>query len=319
LSKNDIQTIFVIKIVTTSSVNPKHEFSQPAGYFKEFPMAPSQPQRTWFITGTSTGFGYHLTELLLARGDRVAATARNLQALGALKEKYGNQLWTEKLDVTDTAAVRQVVERAFKELGRIDVICSNAGYGLFGAVEEVSDGEIKHQFDTNIVGSIQLIRATLPHLRAQGGGRILQLSSMGGQIAFPTLGLYHATKWAMEGLCESLIAEVAAFNIQVTIVEPGGARTDFGGRSAVMGPGLPAYADTVVGQMRKGRANPDISRIKGDPVKMAQAMIDSVDLEKAPKRLTLGSDAYTMVRAALVQRLADLDAQKDLAFSTDIG
>lgn len=276
-------------------------------------------QRTWFITGTSTGFGYHLTELLLARGDRVAATARNLQPLANLQEKYGSSLWTATLDVTDVDAIREVVNSAFAALGRIDVVCSNAGYGLFGAVEEVSDAQIRHQFDTNIIGSIQLIRAALPHLRAQGGGRILQLSSMGGQVAFPGLGLYHATKWAMEGLCESLAAEVAPFNIQVTIVEPGGARTDFGGRSAVTGPALPVYADTAAGHMRKAIENPDPHRSKGDPVKMAKAMIECADRENMPKRLTLGSDAYTMVRAALTQRLADLDAQKDLAFSTDVG
>lgn len=275
-------------------------------------------QRTWFITGTSTGFGYHMTELLLARGDRVAATARKLDSLAALKEKYGDLLWTAALDVTDVSAIRRVVKEAFDKLGRIDVIVSNAGYGLFGGAEEPTDAQIKHQFDTNVFGSMQLIRATLPHLRAQGGGRILQLSSMGGQVAFPGLGFYHATKWAMEGFCESLTAEVAAFNIGVTLIEPGGARTDFGSRSAVKGEANPAYANTPLAMMHKAMDNPDPNRAKGDPVKMAQAMIDCADLEKAPKRLALGSDAYTVVRSVLAQRLADLDAQKDVAFSTDI-
>jgi NAD(P)-dependent dehydrogenase (short-subunit alcohol dehydrogenase family) len=274
-------------------------------------------QRTWFITGTSTGFGYHLTELLLARGDRVAATARKLEALANLKARYGDLLWTASLDVTDTAAIRAVVRQAFDHFGRIDAVVSNAGYGLFGAAEEPTDEQIKHQFDTNVFGAMQLIRAVLPYLRAQGGGRILQLSSMGGQVAFPGLGYYHATKWAMEGFCESLSGEVAPFNIGVTLVEPGGARTDFGGRSAVMGPANPAYANTPAGMLRARIESNAPAAAKGDPVKMALAMIDCVNLEKAPKRLTLGSDAFAMVSAGLSQRLADLNAQKDLALSTD--
>lgn len=150
--------------------------------------------RTWFITGTSSGFGLHMTEMLLARGDRVAATVRRLDALQALKAEYGESLWIAELDVTDVAAIRRVVQQAFDELGRIDVIVSNAGYGLFGAVEEPTDEQIEHQLNTNILGSIQLIRAALPYLRAQGGGRILQVSSMGGQIAFPGLSYYHTAK-----------------------------------------------------------------------------------------------------------------------------
>jgi NAD(P)-dependent dehydrogenase (short-subunit alcohol dehydrogenase family) len=189
--------------------------------------------RTWFITGTSTGFGRIMTERLLERGDRVAATLRQPQVLDGLKARYGEQLWVETLDVTNTAAIRRVVEKAFIDLGRIDVIVSNAGYGLFGAAEEFSDEEIVHENNTNVMGSIQLIRAVLPHLRAQGGGRILQLSSMGGQVSMPGFSLYHTTKWAMEGFCGGLALEVAPFNIQITLVEPGAARTDFGSRSMV--------------------------------------------------------------------------------------
>jgi NAD(P)-dependent dehydrogenase (short-subunit alcohol dehydrogenase family) len=276
-------------------------------------------QRTWFITGTSSGFGRQLTELLLARGDRVAATARKLSSLDDLQARYGERLWAAVLDVTDTAAVRRVVDHAFESLGRIDAVVSNAGYGLMGAAEEVSDAQIQRQFDTNVMGSIQLIRACLPHLRAQGGGRILQLSSMGGQVAFPGLSLYHASKWAMEGFCESLMAEVAPFNIQVTLVEPGGARTEFAAASMAAGEPMAVYENTPVGHLRRNlEASDRKTRTKGDPLKMAQAMIDSVDQEKAPKRLTLGSDAYTMVSAALKARLADLEAQKDIALSTDI-
>jgi NAD(P)-dependent dehydrogenase (short-subunit alcohol dehydrogenase family) len=272
--------------------------------------------RIWFITGTSSGFGRSLTEKLLARGDRVAATLRKVNALDDLKAKYGDRLWIAALDVTDSAAVRSVVDRAFVELGRIDVIVNNAGYGLAGAAEELGDDQIRHQIDTNVIGSIQVVRAALPHLRAQGGGRILQLSSMGGQVAFPGLSLYHTTKWAVEGFVEAVAQEVAPFNIEFTLVEPGAAATNFGS-GRVSAPAMAAYDQTPAGDIRRAfeaRAFPS----PGDPAKMAQAMIDSIDQTPAPKRLTLGSDAYTMVRAALVERLAALDAQKETAYGTDV-
>jgi short chain dehydrogenase len=158
-------------------------------------MKTNTPPKTWFITGTSSGFGRTLTEKLLARGDRVAATLRKVNALDDLKVQYGDDLWVASLDVTNAEAVRQIVDRAFVIMGRIDVVVNNAAYGLFGAAEEVSDDQIRHQIDTNLIGSIQVIRAALPHLRAQGGGRILQVSSEGGQIAYPNFSLYHTTKW----------------------------------------------------------------------------------------------------------------------------
>ncbi|QGQ95087.1 SDR family oxidoreductase [Paenibacillus psychroresistens] len=274
--------------------------------------------KTWFITGTSSGFGRSLTELLLERGDRVAATARKTNTLDDLKAVYGDQLWVAVLDVTDTQSIREVVDQAFKELSHIDVVVNNAGYGLFGASEEVSDEQITHQINTNIIGSIQVTRATLPYLRAQGGGRILQLSSMGGQIAFPALSIYHATKWAIEGFIESVVQEVASFNIQVTLVEPGGARTNFAGGSMIAGEAMAVYENTPVGYMRNTMKVIDNEAIKGDPVKMAHAMIAAADAEKAPLRLTLGSDAYEFVHKSLTSRLAVLEAQKDLAYSTDV-
>lgn len=271
--------------------------------------------RTWFITGTSSGFGRSLTEKLLARSDRVAATLRGVGALDDLQAQYGERLWTAALDVTDTAAVRRVIDRAFAELGRIDVIVNNAGYGLLGAGEEVSDDQIRHQIDTNLIGSIQVIRAALPHLRAQGGGRILQVSSAGGQIAFPALSLYHASKWGIEGFVEAVAQEVAPFNIAFTIVEPGATQTQFGS-SLVSAPATPAYDATPVGDIRRaftGNAFP----IVGDASKMAEAMIEAAGRHPAPRRLALGSDTYTIVRAALAERLTALDAQKGIALSVD--
>ncbi len=271
--------------------------------------------KTWFITGTSAGFGRLLTEKLLLRGDRVAATLRKPETLDDLKAHHGDRLWVAALDVTDTAAVRRVVDRAFGELGRIDVVVNNAGYALFGAGEEADDDQIRQQIDTNLIGSIQVIRAALPHLRTQGGGRILQVSSEGGQIAYPNFSYYHTTKWAIEGFVEAVAQEVAPFHIEFTLVEPGPAKTNFGGGLVHAAP-LAVYEDTPAGDMRRALTNGSFA-VKGDPDKMVQAMLDSVDHTPAPRRLTLGRDAYAKIRAVLVDRLAALDAQKDIAFSTE--
>jgi len=272
--------------------------------------------RTWFITGVSSGFGRALAEQLLERGDRVAGTARRLDAVRDLVAAYPESFWLRALDVTDTPMIRRVVNEAFARFDRVDVIVNNAGYGLFGAAEEVTDEQIRHQLDTNVLGPIQIVRAVLPHLRAQGGGRILQLSSQGGQWAMPGLSLYHTSKWAIEGFFEATSLDIAPFNIQVTLVEPGSARTEFAGSSAAIGPALPAYADTPAGAVRRliehgYRGQP------GDPAKMAAAMIASVDQEPAPKRLVLGSDAFENIKQALTERLAVLDAQEGLARTTD--
>jgi NAD(P)-dependent dehydrogenase (short-subunit alcohol dehydrogenase family) len=273
--------------------------------------------RTWFITGTSSGFGRRLSEQLLERGERVAATARRPEDLDDLAARYGDQLWRARLDVTDTTALREVVDRAFTELGRVDVIVSNAGYGLFGAPEELSDEQIDRQLATNLTASIQLARAATPHLRRQGGGRYIQIASVGGQIAFPAMSLYHATKWGIEGFWESSAPELAPFGIGVTIVEPGVSRTNFGG-GAELGAPLPEYADGPSGQLRRmlsGELPP--LPAPGDPAKIAAAIIASADLPEAPLRLTLGSDAYEAATAALRNRLEALEAARDLAHSTD--
>ncbi|MGX7003144.1 SDR family oxidoreductase [Caballeronia sp. KNU42] len=272
--------------------------------------------QTWFITGSSSGFGRVLAEKLLARGDRVAATLRKVHALDDLKEQFGERLWVASLDVTDTAAIRQVTSRAFAELGRIDVVVSNAGYGLVGAAEELSDEQIRLQVDTNLIGSIQVIRAVLPFLRSQGGGRILQVSSEGGQITYPDFSLYHATKWGIEGFVEAVATEVASFGIEFTIVEPGPAKTSFGGGIVKSTP-MAIYDNTPAGDVRRAIESGSFV-LKGDPVKMVQAMIDSVERTPAPLRLTLGSDAFDRVRAGLSKRLAELDAQEDIARSTEL-
>ena len=272
--------------------------------------------RTWLITGVSSGFGRELTRQLLERGDRVVGTVRGLDKVADLSKQYPGTFRPEKLDVTDAAAVRALADRAFAELGRIDVIVSNAGYGLFGAAEELSDDQVAHIIATNLTGSIQLIRASLPHLRRQGGGRIIQLSSYGGQVAFPGNSLYHATKWGIEGFCEAVAQEVGGFGIGVTIVEPGGARTEFRYGSAQVAELMPEYDGNPAHAFQK-MLDPANGLAPGDPARMAAAMIDSVDTEPAPLRMILGSQALDNTVKVLQERIAGFEAQRELAASTD--
>lgn len=272
--------------------------------------------KTWLVTGSSSGIGLAVVEQLLERGDRVAATLRKPQALSHLKTRYGEQLWTALLDVNDALAIRAVVHQAFTELGRIDVVVSSAGYALFGAAEEASDEQIDQQLQTNLLGSIQLIRACLPFLRKQGGGRILQVSSEGGQLAYPNFSLYHASKWAIEGFVESVALEVAPFGIEFTLVEPGPTRTNFGA-ALVRPPAMAEYEQTPAGEVRKAIAEGTFP-LTGDPQKMARIMLKIVDVDPAPRRLLLGSGAYERVRNALVQRLAELEQYQALAMSTEV-
>jgi len=274
------------------------------------------PRRTWLITGVNSGFGRHLAEQLLGRGDSVVGTVRDLGKVTDLRERYRDTFCAEVLDVTETAAIHKVVEGAFSQFGRVDVIISNAGYGLFGAAEELSDEQVEHIVATNLIGSIQFIRAALPHLRAQGGGRIIQISSYGGQVAFPGNSMYHATKWGIEGFAESVAQEVAPFGIGVTIVEPGGARTEFRYGSARMAKLMPIYDDTPAhGFLRM--LDPKEGLAPGDPARMAARIIDSADVEPAPLRIVLGSQALKSTLAILRKRIADFEAQAELAASTD--
>ena len=272
--------------------------------------------RTWLITGVSSGFGRELTEQLLARGERVVGTVRRPETVADLAERYADTFRAELLDVTEASQVRDVVERSFTGLGRVDVVVSNAGYGLFGAAEELSDEQVEHIVATNLLGSINLIRAALPHLRAQGGGRVVQMSTYGGQVAFPGNSLYHATKWGIEGFAESVAQEVAPFGIGVTIVEPGGARTEFRYGSAQVAELLPAYDDNPAHSFL-AMLDPKNGLAPGDPARMAAAIIASVDQEPAPLRLMLGSQALDSTLATLRARVAAFEAQRKLAASTD--
>jgi NAD(P)-dependent dehydrogenase (short-subunit alcohol dehydrogenase family) len=273
--------------------------------------------RTWLITGVSSGFGYEMTKQLLERGDKVIGTVRSKSKISNLIEQYPGTFTCEILDVTNVPAIHQLVDRSFAQFGRIDVVVSNAGYGLFGAAEELSDAEIDHIIATNLTGSIQLIKSSLPHLRAQGSGRIIQLSSYGGQVAFPGNSIYHATKFGIEGFCESVAQEVAPFHIGVTLVEPGGARTEFRYSSAKVAnltpeyDGNPAHNFLNMLDASKGMA-------PGDPARMAARIIESVDKEPAPMRMVLGSQALASTISTLKARIADYETQTELAASTDV-
>jgi NAD(P)-dependent dehydrogenase (short-subunit alcohol dehydrogenase family) len=270
--------------------------------------------KVWFITGTSTGLGRALAEAVIARGDKLVATVRKKGTNSDLVSQAPDRVKIVTLDVTNSAQIQSTIQDAKEAFGRIDVLVNNAGYGLSGAAEEVTEQQIRDQIETNLLGSILTAKAVLPIMREQHGGHIIQISSAGGQLANPGLSIYHASKWGIEGFCEALAGEVATFGIKVTIVEPGGIRTDWAGRSMVHGESIDAYANTPVGHLRQFRTSFTPS---GDPLKMANAIITLTNLETAPVRLALGSDTYTLLKAKLPQRLKQLEAHKDLTFSTD--
>ncbi|MGR7024742.1 SDR family oxidoreductase [Geodermatophilus sp. URMC 62] len=257
--------------------------------------------KTWFITGASRGFGREWTIAALERGDTVAATARDPQTLDDLVARFGDAVLPIRLDVTDRDAVFAAVARAHEHFGGLDVVVNNAGYGQFGMVEEVSEAEARAQFDTNVFGALFVTQAALPYLRAQGSGHVLQVSSIGGISAFPNIGVYNASKWALEALSQSLAAEVAGFGVKVTIIEPGAYSTDWGGASAKHAAPDPAY-DTFreqAAEQRRARAgNP------GDPVATREAVLRIVDAEDPPLRVFFGDGPLAIATRDYESRLA---------------
>lgn len=253
--------------------------------------------KVWLITGTSSGFGRVWTEAALKRGDKVAATARNPEVLRDLTSAYPNELLVLPLDVTDRDAVFDAVSQAQKRFGRLDVVVSNAGYGYMGSLEELEPEQTKASFDTNVLGTLWVIQAALPILRAQKSGHILTVSSIGGVIAFPTGGTYTATKFAVEAMSEALAAEVAAFGIKVTIIEPGHFTTGF--RAAVQSPpAIDAY--NPVRQAVRASFKPEDF---GNPAATAAALFKAVDAKEPPLRLVLGSTTIAKFKAVYQARL----------------
>ena len=270
--------------------------------------------RTWMITGVSSGFGYEMTRQLLEKGDTVIGTVRNTKKVESLISEYPETFDCQILDVTEMEKVHAFVREMFGKHGRIDVVVNNAGYGLFGAAEELDEESIYKILDTNLTAPIMIIHDALPYLRKQGGGRIIQLSSYGGQVAFPANSMYHATKFGVEGFCESVAQEVAKFNIGVTIVEPGGARTEFRYGSAHVANLMPEY-EHVHGFLNMLDKSKGLA--PGDPAKMAARIIESADKDPAPLRMVLGSQALAATIRRLEERIADYKTQTELAASTD--
>jgi NAD(P)-dependent dehydrogenase (short-subunit alcohol dehydrogenase family) len=253
------------------------------------------PKR-WLITGASSGFGLELARAALARGDTVVGTLRQHEQADSFEKLAPGRSHAVVLDVTRAADIGPAVQEAVQKAGGIDVLVNNAGYGLFGAVEEVSDAEGRHVMETNFFGALAVTRALLPHLREQRRGHIFNVSSAAGVIGFPGCGLYSASKFALEGASEALAGELAPFGVRVTIVEPGGFRTKFAGGSMRQAEQvLQAYADTPAGKARASIGRYD-GRQPGDPAKAAQAIITALEAPQAPLRLVLGADAVQMVR-----------------------
>ncbi|MCW0213178.1 MAG: SDR family oxidoreductase [Pseudonocardia sp.] len=257
--------------------------------------------KTWFITGASRGFGREWTIAALERGDSVAATARDTTTLDDLVERFGERLLPLQLDVTDRAADFAAVTQAHERFGRLDVVVNNAGYGHFGLVEEITEAEARAQLETNLFGALWVTQAALPYLREQGSGHILQVSSIGGISAFPLVGIYHASKWALEGISQSLAQEVADFGITVTLIEPGGFATDWSGSSATRSEPLPAYAEyheKAQAERSKRVAGP------GDPTASAAAVLKIVDAERPPLRVFFGTAPLAIATKDYESRLA---------------
>lgn len=274
----------------------------------------SEP-RVWLITGCSTGFGRALAEAVLKKGDRLIATARKPEQLQDLVERYQQQVCTIALDVTDLDSIRSAVSQAKDTFGRIDVLVNNAGYGTMGAIEEVSDEAIRRQYDTNVFGTLNTIRAVLPIMRQQRSGHILNLSSVGGMVSFAAAGIYCSTKFAVEGLSEALSKEVAPLGIKVTIVEPGAFRTDFNGRSlSVPEQQIDDYAETTDKFLEWAKQMD--GQQPGDPEKAVQAMIQAVESDEPPLRLALGEDAVNAIEQKLQSVKAELDEWRSTSLAT---
>jgi NAD(P)-dependent dehydrogenase (short-subunit alcohol dehydrogenase family) len=256
--------------------------------------------KTWFITGASKGFGREWAEAALERGDKVAATARKLDTLEGLVDAYGDAFLPIQLDVTDRDADFEAVKRAANHFGQLDVVINNAGYGHFGMVEELSEGEIRGQMETNLFGALWVTQAALPIMREQGSGHIIQVSSIGGISAFPTVGAYHASKWALEGFSQSLSREVAGFGIHVTLVEPGPYSTDWSGPSAAQSEQNPAYDE-----VREAAASRPSASSPGDPTATRSAILKVVDAEEPPLRIFFGEKPIEIATKDYESRLAE--------------
>ena len=269
----------------------------------------NKTEKVWFITGSSRGFGRIWTEAALQRGDKVAATARKPESIADLKEKYGENVLTLKLDVTQPDQVKSAVETAYNHFGRLDVVFNNAGYSLVGTIEESSADDIRKLYETNVMGPVSVIQAALPLLRKQGKGHILGTSSGLGHLAYPVIGYYCSSKWTFEAIHESLATEVKQFGIDVTIIEPGAYATEFGSQDSIkFAKSMDAYndlKDQFVGHLKNMK--------QGDPNATPEAIFKVVDAEKPPLRLFLGSHNLPEIREVYAQRLKTWEEWEDVS------
>jgi NAD(P)-dependent dehydrogenase (short-subunit alcohol dehydrogenase family) len=278
------------------------------------PMTDQKP--VWLVTGASSGLGRALAEAALEAGYAVVATARRPDSLSDLAERYPGQVTAEKLDVTDHANVVEVISDVETRFGGIDVLVNAAGYGYLAAIEEGVDDQIRAQFETNVFGLLDVTRAALPGMRARRSGTIVNFSSLGGLVAFGATGYYHATKFAVEALSESLSHEVAPLGIKVLIVEPGAFRTDWAGRSMIESPTtIKDYAETA-GKRRTATKATSGSQ-PGDPAKAAAAIIQAVGAKEPPLRLLLGASALKVAYGRLDSLRENFDAWRDVTTSVD--
>jgi NAD(P)-dependent dehydrogenase (short-subunit alcohol dehydrogenase family) len=288
-------------MTSTTSTGPTHR-------------QPPTPPLRWFLTGASGGLGRELVRAALAAGDSVIATARRPEALLDLTDTHPDRLVVEPLDLADPADITATLTRVLSTHGRVDVVVNNAGYSVVGATEEMTQSQLDHQLAILLHAPIQITRAFLTPMREQGGGRIIQISSVGGQITTAGSSAYHAGKWGLEGFTEALAQEVAEFGIYPTIVEPGGMRTNFAANIQTTTP-IDAYQQGAVGTFRRWitTAGPEV--YANDPAKLARAILDTTRQTHPPLRLTLGGDAYDMIHNTLHARINALRAQRDLAHS----
>ncbi|CAN7355365.1 SDR family NAD(P)-dependent oxidoreductase [Agrobacterium tumefaciens] len=266
-------------------------------------------EKIWFITGASRGFGRVWTEAALARGDKVAATARDPSSLADLSERYGDAILLLQLDVTDGAAVRRTLDDAHRRFSRLDVILNNAGYALVGAIEEIGEDDLQAEFDTNVFGMLRVVQAALPYLREQGRGHIVSVSSVAGLVANPIAGAYNMSKWAVEAMHEALASEVKSFGIRVTLVEPGAYATDFASATSLkISEGIDTYAE-----LRQHAFAAGAKMSFGDPRATSEALFAIVDSPEPPLRFFLGTEGMPVVGAAYAARLAEWAAWKEVS------
>jgi NAD(P)-dependent dehydrogenase (short-subunit alcohol dehydrogenase family) len=270
--------------------------------------------KIWFITGSSRGLGRSLTETVLANGDKVVATARNIESLKELVTKYKDAIYPLQLDVTDEHQVLNAVAETVKHFGRIDVLVNNAGFGITGAVEALSAEQVRSQLETNLYGPIEITRAVLPYMRMQRSGHILQVSSMGGRAGSGGVSVYQAAKFGLSGFSEGLAIEVADLGIKVTCVEPGGFRTDWAGDSMTYAQEIEGYkmVNKRIQLFKSGGFKPI-----GDPDKAAKVMVDIVNNPEPPLHLLLGSEAVVIIKNSEAAKLRELEKWEEISLSTD--